>query len=171
MKNLTMILILAIAFVVSSGTTNAQEAADLRLGMDAYGAPSNSPANTPLRFDIQVFIGQRQQATGATLTAELPEGVTVVEVKHDKGACASANNHIVCTFPQLGRRGAMYFDWVASIQVYVARPQTSGLVTLSASITATETDPNPADNSKSVLLEVIGFPSPPKSRKRTRFYL
>jgi hypothetical protein len=100
----------------------------------------------------------------------LPEGVTVAEVKHDNGACASSNNHIICTFPQLGRRGAMYFDWVASIQVYVVRPQNSGLLTLSASITANEPDPNPANNSNSASLEVTGFPSSPKARKRIRFF-
>jgi hypothetical protein len=176
MKNFTMIFLLAIALLVSTGTVIAQNSVDVEIDVIA-GSPLGLPlkSSIPIHADIilVVYIEKLKASTGVTVTAELPEGVTPQSVTvsaGQEGSCAFEGSSIVCNFPKLGYEGRIFRHGNAAVIGINLQPGAAGLVNVSASITANELDPDPANNSKSASIEVIGQPAPPKPRKRVRFF-
>jgi hypothetical protein len=159
-------LFLIITAVLSATIwTQAQSPVDLRISSISNFSSVRLGSGQDIVFHIPVYIESRRQASGVVVTAELPAGVTFLLVKTDTGTCGFADNLITCNLGVVGREGMQAMDWVAYIQIFV-KPIEVGTVSLTARITASEADPNLANNTTTRTVTVI----PPKSRKRVRFF-
>ncbi len=77
------------------------------------------------------------------LTANLPPSVTIKGFSSATGDCQQIGNTLICSLATLTSRAS------AAVRVVVT-PSTIGTITTSATVIASETDPNPSDNSKAL---------------------
>lgn len=78
-------------------------------------------------------------ATNVTVTDALPSGVTFQSATASQGSCSQSGTTVTCSL------GALSAGQTATVQIKV-KPQQEGTITNTATIRATETDPNPANN-------------------------
>ena len=156
------LILIITAFLSTASLAKAQSPVDLSLW--SYSLPSTATLGNgqDIRFNIAVFIENRRQASGVIVTAELTAGVIPSSVETDTGQCSYTDNLITCNLGVVGREGAQAIDWVASMEIHV-KPTTAGTIALTARVTASEPDPNLANNTTTSTVTIL------KSRKRIRF--
>lgn len=94
-------------------------------------------------------------ATGLTLTDTLPSGMNLVSVNSATGTCNSSSGAVTCTLAGLAPQAT----WQPSIAVTAT---STGSIKDSASVSASQVDSNPANNSASVTTTVNAV-TPPSS--------
>ena len=125
----------------ASVTTGVNPGADLRITKGA--APNPVLAGGILTYTLVATNLGPSAATGVTVTDSLPASVTFVSATSTVGSCGHAAPTVTCTVGSLASGAS------ATIEIKV-RPQTAGSLTNSASITGTEGDPDPTNNTASV---------------------
>lgn len=122
--------------LIVSGPT----AANLSLSKTASPNPGVTLAN--LTYRITVTNNGPSPATSVVLTDNLPAGVTFSSATPTQGSC-SGTTTVTCNL------GALPNGAFAIVNILL-QPQSVGTLTNNASVTATESDPDPSDNSASI---------------------
>ncbi len=130
------------ALVNLSGTGQAV-AADLVLGVSA--SPNPVDVGGALTYALTVTNLGPLSATGVELTDSLPKGVTFVSATPSQGSCSvSLLNVATCTL------GGLAVGASATLAILVA-PTANGVLSNTATVTGTLTDPNTPNNSVTTL--------------------
>lgn len=109
------------------------------LSITQTDTPDPATVGNPLIYTITVKNSGPSEATGVTLTDTLPAGVSLTSITPGQGSCAPSADKITCTLGNLP----------AGKEVTVAltvTPSAPEAITNTASVTASETDPNSANN-------------------------
>ncbi len=125
--------------------TVARAPADLTLAKT--GNPDPAALGGALLYNLLITNNGPGIATNVTLTDTLPASVTLQSATPSQGSC-SGTTTVTCNL------GAIVATGTASIEILVVTTAI-GTVTNNASVTATETDPVPADNAVSVDTDVV----------------
>ena len=115
--------------------------ADLSL----FKSDSRDPVSTGSSFTytLDVFNNGPDDATNVNVTDTLPVGVTPVTVTPSQGTCDPPAATITCNL------GSMPEFGFATVEIAVTAPNVIGQITNTASVSASEDDPNPSDNTAS----------------------
>ena len=115
--------------------------ADLSL----FKSDSRDPVSTGSSFTytLNVFNNGPDAATNVIVTDTLPVGVTPVMVTPSQGTCDPPAATITCNL------GSMPEFEEATVEIAVTAPNVTGEITNTASVSASEPDPNPSDNTAS----------------------
>jgi uncharacterized delta-60 repeat protein/uncharacterized repeat protein (TIGR01451 family) len=125
----------------ASETTTVDPAADLALTLS--DAPDPVVPGHALTYTATVTNNGPSDATGATLTNTPPVGAEVVSVGASQGSCSmTPGGALQCLLGAIPSGGA------ATVTLAV-RPSEDGTIVTTATATANEADPNPADNQAS----------------------
>jgi uncharacterized repeat protein (TIGR01451 family) len=140
----------AMALLALAPATTATAATDLSVTLEVSPLSGLGPGNN-VTYTATVSNGGPDGATNVSLIVDLPSGIIPIAVTPD-GACAFAadGSTVNCSLGALGSGAST----TATIEVH---PVTVGMKTASAHATATEADPNPANNThttSSTLTEV-----------------
>lgn len=134
----------AVAGVVAGGGGTPQ--ADL--GLQKTDSPDPVRAGQNLSYTLVVTNRGPNDATGVTLTDPLPAGVSYVSASASQGGCGGTST-VTCLL------GALPAGNSATVSVVVtALASAVPSITNTAVVSATETDPNPADNSSTAVTTV-----------------
>jgi uncharacterized repeat protein (TIGR01451 family) len=109
------------------------------LSLDQSSSPTPPIAGNNVTFALQVTNKGKDTATGVTLTDTLPAGVAFVSTNPSQGTCGQAAGVVTCNL------GSLADNAIATVSVVVT-PPAPGPLTNSASVSAGEADPTPADN-------------------------
>ncbi len=120
--------------------------ASANLSLSKTASPNPAIVNTNLTYRIVVVNNGPSPATAVTMTDALPAGVNLISASGTQGTCTGTTT-VVCTFGNLGRGSSA----IASITVV---PLSTGQLSNTATVGATETDPSPSDNSTTILTNV-----------------
>jgi uncharacterized repeat protein (TIGR01451 family) len=126
----------------ASVTVTPTSSADLALTKTALPSPAGIGSN--LTYTLIVTNNGPSPATNVTLTDTLPAGPTFVSAVSTQGTCSGT---ATCTIGTLANAAQ------ATVTI-VVKPVAAGNITNTASVTATETDPNSANNTASVTTTV-----------------
>lgn len=117
------------------------QTADLSLALAS--SPANVPINQTVNYLFTVANNDGQvTADNLTLTDTLPAGMSFVSANAAGGSCGYNNGTLSCTLAQLAPQGF----WKPSVTV---KATAQGKIVNSATVSATQFDPNPADNTAS----------------------
>jgi uncharacterized repeat protein (TIGR01451 family) len=128
------------ANIIVSGPT----VANLSITKTASPNPGVTLAN--LTYRVTVTNNGPSPATNVVVTDELPAGVNFISATPTKGSC-TGNFVVTCNL------GGLVNGAFAIVNILV-QPQSSGIFTNNARVTATESDPDPNDNLISIGTEV-----------------
>lgn len=117
--------------------TKIAVAADL--AVSKTDSPDPVFAGSPLTYTVTMTNNGPDRATGVTLTDTLPAGVTFVSAVSTQGSCTEAAGVVTCTI------GNMANGATVTVAIVVT-PTGPGVITNTAVVAGTETDPNTANN-------------------------
>jgi uncharacterized repeat protein (TIGR01451 family) len=124
--------------------------ADMAIVKTATPSPTVSEGD-PLTYSLAVTNNGPASATDVTVTDPLPSQVTFLSVTSTVGTCSQADGTVTCLL------GTMANAATATITI-LTLPITEGTATNTATVTADQTDPVPANNS-STQTEYITYPT------------
>ena len=126
----------------SSVTTGVTASADLGI---AKTGPATVAADGAISYTLTVANAGPSDATGVLVADTLPAGVTFVSAAGTGWACSNAGNvSVTCTLATLAAGTT-----APAITVTVTAPAQPGTLTNTAAVSATTSDPDPADNAAS----------------------
>lgn len=123
------------------------------LAISKSATPNPVEAGSDLTYTIEISNAGPSTAANVVMTDILPTGVDFVSVS-PAAACSQAAGTLTCSLGDLEK------DTSASVTVVVI-PQTEGLITNEASVTAEGTDVNPENNSATVTTTILAAPLVP----------
>ena len=136
------------AFVAKISSGAPPSGADL--AVTKGGAPDPIIEGDNLTYTLNVTNSGPSGATNVTLTDPLPTGVTFVSATSAQGSCSNASGTVTCNL------GSMASAAQVAVTI-VGRPTGAASLSNTASVTATESDPNPANNSATATGTALGF--------------
>lgn len=126
---------------VSSGS------ADLSLAMS--DAPDPLSVGTSLTYTIVVANAGPDEATGVSMSDQLPIGTTYVSAISTQGSCSLAGNTLTWAVGSLSSGAS------ATVTIVVI-PTAGGQITNTSTVSGNESDPNSSNNSASAVTSVTG---------------
>jgi uncharacterized repeat protein (TIGR01451 family) len=114
-------------------------------------APNPVTNGTPLTYSLAVTNNGPASATNVTVTDTLPSVVTYLSSTTTQGSCSQAGGTVTCLLGTMANAGT------ATITI-LGIPNTPGVVSNTATVTADQSDPNLANNS-STQTETITAPT------------
>jgi uncharacterized repeat protein (TIGR01451 family) len=146
----------------TSTTVNAPSA---NLSISLSDSPDPVQVGSNLTYTVNVFNNGPSTATGVTVTDSLPSSVTFVSVTSTQGTC-TGTSAITCNLGTLN-------SGTSARVIIVVTPTRAGTITNTASVTATEPDPNQANNTASQNTTVLAprRPLEPVARETGRVSL
>jgi uncharacterized repeat protein (TIGR01451 family) len=124
-----------------SEDTTVSPVADLSIVKSDNPDPVNAGAT--LTYTLQVTNNGPSTATSVTVTDTLPPGVTFVSASGAGWSCGQASGIVTCT------RASLTVGIAPNITITVTAPTSGGTITDIATVTASETDSNPSNNTDS----------------------
>jgi len=127
----------------SNGSVNVNSQIDLNLsGLSGAPDPITFGAGN-VTFTASIFNGSTSQGTNTVLTATLPSNSTYVSSSATgSGSCSQASGVVTCNWTSIPASNTFFVTIVVT-------PTIPGTLTLSASVTGAQPDPNSSNNSKS----------------------
>jgi uncharacterized repeat protein (TIGR01451 family) len=119
--------------------TSPTSGADLGI-LQASVSPEPVGVGSNLTYTADVFNQGPKDATGVTFTDTLPNAVGFVSATAAQGSCVQSQGIVTCDI------GSLAAAFEASVTIVVT-PTAPGTIANSMSVTATESDPVPANNS------------------------
>lgn len=140
-----------------SGNINAGEVYFLAASADLSLALSSNPASVNVNGSVTYMLtvtnsDTQVTATSLSLTDTLPAGMTYVSANAAGGACNSSNGTVTCTLASLAPQAT----WQPSITVTATM---AGSIQDTATVSASQSDPNKANNTANVTISVSAPPS------------
>jgi uncharacterized repeat protein (TIGR01451 family)/CSLREA domain-containing protein len=114
---------------------------------------ASAAANTNVTYTITATNNGPNGATNVKVTDVLPAGTTFVSAQPSQGSCIGTTT-VTCTL------GALNNGSSGTVSLTIKMPASSGPISNTATVTATENDPVPANNSSSAPTNVTGGASP-----------
>lgn len=133
--------------------TNDDAAALVDLSLVKSDSPDPVAAGATLTYSLVVSNAGPAVATLLTLTDTLPAGTSFVSASGPGWTCNQNAGIVACTLPTLAVAGS------STVTIAVLAPSSAGTITNLANVTASETDPAPANNSDSESTTVTAPPS------------
>lgn len=128
------------------------ERADLRV--DTTFNPATVPAGQTVLYVADIGNDGPDSATGVQLTVNLASGLTVQSAEPTQGSCATSGNRVICGM------GALLLATQARLQLTLSvGSDARGTLNTTASVSADQPDPNPANNQASSAL-LVEAPAP-----------
>ncbi len=125
--------------------------ADLSVTLTGYQFPT---AGSSLTLNSVVSNLGAANATNVVYTAQLPSGITFASATITSGACATSSGTVTCTIGNLASGASVNIALTTTVTA-----RTAGTLTPTASVTATQVDPNTGNNTASLAVHVsIPFP-------------
>jgi uncharacterized repeat protein (TIGR01451 family) len=115
-------------------------APDADLSISKSDSPDPVFAGQELTYTLEVSNAGPADATGVTVTDNLPSGVTFGSASASQGSCVEADGTVTCDL------GDVASGDTATVTIKVT-PQSPGTITNTASVSAEEDDPNTENNS------------------------
>ena len=131
--------------------TVAAAAADVSI---VKSGPATVATSTNIIYDLAVANAGPSLAAGVTVSDTLPAGTTFVSATPSQGSCTGAST-VSCSL------GTVPASGVATVQLVVKSPGTSGTVANTATVAADTPDPNSANNTSTASVKVTATPSIP----------
>jgi uncharacterized repeat protein (TIGR01451 family) len=103
---------------------------------------ASAASNTNVVYTITATNNGPTSATGVSVTEVLPAGTVFVSALPSQGSC-SGTSTVICTLGSLNSGNS------ATVALTLKMPIATGLVTNTATVTATQNDPTPGNNSSS----------------------
>lgn len=129
--------------------------ADLSLALT--GSPTSVTVSQNVSYMLTITNGDTQvTASNLTLTDALPAGMSYVSSSAAGGMCSNAGGMVTCTLASLAPQAT----WQPSITVTAT---TAGSIQDTATVSASEPDPNTANNTATVTTTVAAPPPPPSA--------
>jgi uncharacterized repeat protein (TIGR01451 family) len=125
-----------------------------KYGFDDDGDINSPTVGDPFYYALVVHNFGPNDATNVVVTDTLPAGVTFNWVFTTQGTCTNASGTVTCNIPTLVSQGSKSTAYVA-ISV---TPNSTGTISNTATVKADQADPNPANNS-STLVSTVGSQS------------
>jgi uncharacterized repeat protein (TIGR01451 family) len=122
------------------------------LGVTLAAAPNPVTVGQTLTYTLNVANAGPSDATGTTLSDQLPAGVSLVSAQPSQGGC-SGTTTLSCSL------GTVAVGGNASVVLQVI-PNAAGTLTDTANVTSGVTDPNTANNSAAVTVTAVAVPQP-----------
>jgi len=119
---------------------------DLSVAMT--GSPNPVVLDEDLTYTITVINNGPTTATSVTVTDTLPATVTFVSTTSSQGTSAYVGGSVNCAL------GSLTANATATVQVVVI-PTADGVIANTATVTADQSDPNPANNTATVTTTVL----------------
>ncbi len=135
------------AGVVTSGTDIIMNGAQANLSLTKSDSPDPAVVGQNLVYTLTVVNGGPSTATSVVVTDTLPGGVTYVSATPSLGSCSQTGGIVTCGLSSMA-------NGVTRVVTIVVTPTASGMITNSATVLATEGDPNTANNSASATTTV-----------------
>ena len=112
---------------------------------------SADPVSTGSAFSYHVAVVNNgpDDAAGVTMTDTLPAGVTFVSATPSQGTCDHASGTVTCDLETI-----LAFE-LATVEIAVTAPAVVGPITNTASVSTTDTDPDPSNNTATVDTTVV----------------
>ena len=137
----------------ASDPTTVVAVADVSITKSVVGGPPFA-AGANRTYTVSVVNSGPGSASNVTVTDVLPAGTTFVSATPSQGSC-SGTTTVTCTI------GALVNGGSATISLVLTTPSTPGAVSNTAAVTATELDPNPANNSSTSAISTVNPSSIP----------
>jgi uncharacterized repeat protein (TIGR01451 family) len=142
--------------VSASATVIVANANSADVGITKIGAPNPVTEGTPLTYTLTVSNTGPASATNVTVLDTLPSSLTYLSstiTPATQGSCSEADGLVTCLL------GTMNTTTTSSATISILTiPEQPGVVANTATVTADQTDPNPANNS-STWTETITAPT------------
>lgn len=132
----------------ASVTTPVNPVTDL--SVTVQGSPSSVPAGQNVTYTVTLSNNGPSPATNVSLTDTLPQNVTLVSANSTQGSTSLSGNVLTTTIPTLPANGTP----VVLTVVVATNAATAASITDLASVSATESDANPGNNSGSATTAV-----------------
>ena len=135
------------------GTPNGQNMIDALTGSGAdlvvtkTASPNPIAVGSPVTYTVAVTNKGPSAAASVTVTDALPASVTLNSAIASQGACTTNGNVVICAV------GSLAGNAVATIAISVT-PQSVGLLTNTAVVSALTTDPNPTNNTATAVTTI-----------------
>jgi len=126
-----------------------------------FASPSPGVQGEQINYTISIGNLGPLDATGLTLLDILPAGVTFVSVNSSQGTCAELGGIVTCNLGNLPDIG----EGIIAIINIVVIPNGTGSVVNTATVTASQGDPNSSNNAAVVIVQIVdgsGNPIPPE---------
>jgi uncharacterized repeat protein (TIGR01451 family) len=113
------------------------ESADLSISKDTPA--TSAPTGSTLTYTLTVSNAGPDAATNVVVVDDLPSGLQFVSATPSQGTC-NASDPITCNL------GGIAIGGSATVTIQALVTATSGTITNTATVSATEDDPNPGNN-------------------------
>ena len=113
-------------------------------------APARVPAENQMLYTLQVANAGPQTATAVTVTDTLPDGLRLIDASPSQGQCSADGRKVICELGDIhsGAKANVH------LTVEVAAGTAGSRLLNTAKVTASEPDPDPADNSSEAATDV-----------------
>jgi uncharacterized repeat protein (TIGR01451 family) len=109
------------------------------LALTKSDPPGRAPTGRNLTYTLTATNGGPDAAFEVTVVDQLPAAVTYVSATPSQGSCGHSSGTVTCTLGTIGNGGT------ATINI-VVKPSTPGMITNTASVSASTSDPNAGNN-------------------------
>jgi uncharacterized repeat protein (TIGR01451 family) len=136
---------------IASATVVVANANSADVAIVKTGTPNPVTEGTPLTYTLAVTNSGPAPATNVTVTDTLPSVVTYLSTSTTQGSCSEAGGTVTCLLGTMANAGT------ATISI-LTLPNTPGFASNTATVSADQTDPTPANNT-STQSETITAPT------------
>jgi len=124
---------------IASATVVVANANSADMAIVKTGTPNPVTEGTPLTYTLAVTNNGPASATNVTVSDTLPSAVTYLSTSTTQGSCSEAGGTVTCLLGTMANAGT------ATITI-LTLPNTPGFASNTATISADQTDPTPANN-------------------------
>ncbi|HKO03094.1 MAG TPA: hypothetical protein VJW51_00005, partial [Candidatus Acidoferrales bacterium] len=132
----------------ASASTLVEPAADADMALSMVANPATVFVSANYTYNITVTDLGQANAANVTVTDTLPAGVTLVSATPSQGGPCTGTAPISCPL------GTVNFNATATVAITVTAPATAAMISNTASVSTTSTDPVAGNNSATVIVVV-----------------
>ena len=129
----------------ATDTTSIVTQADLEIEVIA---PFSTTVNTPITYTINITNNGPSLAPSVVLNYQIPEGASFLSSDPGIMVCTPGSSSVLCNLADLPGGGTV------QVKIVINSPLTTGPIASVAIVDCEETDPNPANNTVTIVVQV-----------------